>query len=319
MVSTTKSPNQFREFVDDAGLGSMIWGRTSYRLARGYHYIIAAFTTIIMALTLLPHAAPAVVVAWIGLYLLYVALRKIVIRRPILEYWFYRPHRQFGRALLGVFGITVVMMTVPGSEYTSLWVLYALIILLASKHCNTERMLLIVLGAGAGLVAVRLFRGMPLASALLEVELWADILTLGLLAFVFHYLVRNIQARDGTIEAYRAINALAREVDVTDTAAAKHWQPMLSVLLQQMNAECASTWMIDPKNRRLKCTASVRRHGERFDWVEADPHEVSLPIDSPAVVAAVARDGKFACTVMPEQADTARHLSTDCGGTGGTD
>ncbi len=305
MAHLAKLSLDFRDFVDDAGLGSMIWGRASYWIATYYHYIVAAFTVVILGLTLLGRTPLELLVTWIVLYLGYVVLRKIIFRQPRWEQQFYRPTPQFLRAQIGLVALTIIMIGAPGTQSTSLWVLYTLVILLASKHCSTPLMVCVVAESCAGLSLVYLVHGTPLSTLLLHLDLWADFFTLGLLAFVLHYLVRNLQARDATIAGYRAVNALARDVDPGSTL--PQWQPVLSLLLEQVTGECASTWLIDPRSQSLHRVASVRRQGDRLVWI--DPQGApALSLDSDTLIASTVRGGGFGQADRPE-AFTAR---ADC-------
>ncbi len=290
---------QFRDLLQEAGVGSGTWSRWSYLAATYYHYIIAIFTAGILFLVLIRHDWPLTLAAT-GLYVLYVILRKTLIRGEI-ERRFYQADYQYIRAQLGLLAITVLIILTPGGENTALWVLYLLMVLLASKHCSTMRMSSIAIEASLALGVVRLWHGVPLGEVLLDPNWWADCLVLGLLSFILHYLVRNIQARNETIAAHNAVNALAEKADMTDVTGSKQWQPMLLALLKHLGAACASVSMCDYKTGQLRSVASVRRSTEKsdaLDW-EDSTNDTPISLDSPTLIAEVARTGKAAHVLAP--------------------
>ncbi|HLF27421.1 MAG TPA: GAF domain-containing protein [Anaerolineae bacterium] len=304
----------FREFAEDAGLGSMIWGRYSYLAAVGYHYIIGAFTACLLLVLLSRYASGSMALITTGLYLAYVALRKLLTRNPQAGRWFYGSRIQFLRAQIGLVGITALMILSPGSERTSLWVLYVLVIMLTSKHCITELMALVLVESCLALALIPALRGASLAQILANAELWANWLALGLLTFVIHYLVRNVQARSETIEAYSAVNALVSEVDMTDARGAQQWFPLLTTLAQRVDGACASTWALDRRTQQLQLVASVQRSARdanMFCLIDEAPG-LTLSVDDATLIGSVARTGNPRHVLIQPNAATEGAAQASC-------
>ncbi len=303
----------FRDFAEEAGIGSLTWSRSSYLAAKYYRLIVALFTSVLLLLVLYFQLdARSLALVYLGLYWLYFLVRHLL--SPQAERRFYRPNMQFLRAELGLIAITLIILSAPGAEHTALWLLYGLVILLASKHNSTERMLFIAFESGLALVLIRLWRGVPIQEVARDFDLWADWLGIGLLAFILHYLVRNIQARDETIAAYDAVNALARNVDMTEATGADQWRPMLTALVTQLGGKCASTWMIEPKTHQLQLIASVQRreHNPAMFCLIDNAVGVAIPMGQPSLIAAVASTGQADHFVAKPFADTDSAPAPNC-------
>src|SRR5574340_559099 len=107
---------QFRDLLQDAGVGSGTWDRWSYLAATYYHYVIAIFTVGILLLTLPRLAGGLVTLLFAGVYVAYVALRKVFTRSARFQRWFYQSDIQMLRAQTGIVGITLLMIATPRSE-----------------------------------------------------------------------------------------------------------------------------------------------------------------------------------------------------------
>jgi hypothetical protein len=195
---------EFRDYGESAGLGSLIWGAQSQFLVRYFHYVVAFLTSIILLLIIVPYSWALALTVVAG-YLIYVAVRKVLMRRPALERKFYRQYSQLLRAEIGWVTITLLLFIIPGSAYSALWLLYIPILMLTSRHCATEFLIVLYAQSALALIAARA-QVLPLAGVIGSPSLWADVLAIGLLAYMIHYLVRNIQARNWTI----ASNATAK-------------------------------------------------------------------------------------------------------------
>ena len=290
-TDATNSASGFRDYGETAGLGSLIWGTRSQFLVRYFHYVVAAFTGAILLLVIIPYnwlLAAAIVLV----YLLYVGVRKVLMRRPALEQRFYRQHVQLLRAELGWSAITLLLLVIPTAPYSALWLLYIPILMLVSRHCWTEYLVILYLQAALALIVAR-------ARTPIGIEAYgifylaADILAMGLLAYIIHYLVRNIDARNRTIAGYRTIQTILRQYDATEPNVAVEWQPMLDVLLRQLNAECASLWMVESKTLQIRCAASARTD-TGSDWLELEKSVgATVAIDAEAPLAETVRTGAF--------------------------
>ncbi|HTP11110.1 MAG TPA: GAF domain-containing protein, partial [Anaerolineae bacterium] len=282
----------FRDYGETAGLGSLIWGAQSQFFVRYFHYVIAAFTGAILFLIIVPYSWPLAAAILSG-YLLYVAVRKVSTRRPAMEQRFYRQWVQVLRAEAGWLVITVLLFIVPGAPYSALWLLYIPILLLVSRHCWTEYLIILYLQSALALIIARA-QTMPWINVLSGLYLWADLLAMGLLAYLIHYLVRNIQARDRTISGYRMVQTFFRQFETTEPNGAVEWQPMLEALLKQLNAECVSIWMVESKTRQIRRVAGMRKNDVHNDWL--GPEEAAgrlVSFDDPGPLAEAIRTGAF--------------------------
>jgi signal transduction histidine kinase len=291
-TDTTNSAPAFHDYGETAGLGSLIWGAQSQFLVRYFHYVVAAFTGGILFLVIVPYnwllAAGSV-----AIYLLYVAVRKVFTRRPALEQRFYRQHVQLLRAEAGWLVITLLLFVVPGAASSALWLLYIPILMLVSRHCSTEYLIILYLQSALALIVART-QTHPWLDAYSGFYLAADIVAMALLAYIIHYLVRNIQARDRTITSYRIVQTILRQYDATEPNGAVAWRPMLDVLLRQVNAECVSLWMVESKTRQIRRVASVRNNGAGSDWLPTEePDGGAVSIDDAGPLAEAARTGVF--------------------------
>jgi len=188
---------EFRDYGESAGLGSLIWGAQSQFLVRYFHYVVAFLTSAILFLIIVPYNWLLAFTIVAG-YLIYVAVRKVSTRRPAMERKFYRKEVQLLRAEMGWVAITLLLFIIPGSAYSALWLLYIPILMLTSRHCPTEFLVILYVQSGLALITARA-QVLPWVTVLSSPYLWADVVAMGLLAYVIHYLVRNIQARNWTI------------------------------------------------------------------------------------------------------------------------
>lgn len=314
MAAQIRSLQGFDDLLEQAGLGSLVWSFWSYLAARYYHYIIAAFTSLILLFGLALHTPDLFALVAVAGYGGYFLFRKLMPAR--WERAFYRPNIQFARAQAALVFITLLLLAVADADRMTLWLLFVPVILLTSKHCSTWRLLIVIGEAGLILLAVRLTRSsVPLTSPdffTANADLWLQYLWIGQLTFILHFLVRNVQARNETIAAYSAVNQLARDVDMTDTGSAQQWQPLLMALVQHLKGGCASTWLIDPKTQRLRRIAGVTRQPQTEQWTMPDDTEPvpELALDSEDLLAVVARTGRSA-HAHPAAASQARTLCPD--------
>jgi signal transduction histidine kinase len=297
----------FDDLVEEAGFGSWIWNRHSYRAAQYYHGIVAVFTATILFFGFSRLIPIEWVLLFIGVYGAYYVGRKGLNRRA--ERQFYRPVIQFLRAQIVIVFITATLCLVPGSVQTSLWLLFVPVILLTSKHCNTTSLSIVLAEACAALILVEIYQSAappPFIDLFLKTELLVKICWLGLFTFILHFLVRNILARNETIAGYMAVNNLTRDVDMTDAHWAHQWQPLLTAILHHLDGQCASIWVIDLKTRNLQRMASVRRDPEQASgWYELSQAEADrfLSINAESLMAEVARTSEFGFTDRLSAAD----------------
>lgn len=296
MRADQKPQSGFSDLVEEAGIGSLTWSRSSYIAATYYHHFVALFSAGILCFGLLEVTPWPVAVFCTILYGMYFGLRKRL--SPQQEREFYRPFNQFIRAQASFVVVTLLIGLVPDAAQTSLWLLYVPVILLTSKHCSTGVLFAMVIQSCAALLMLRLWAQpalLAISSLFLEgADLLTEFLWIGLLSFILHYLVRNIQARNETIAAYSAVSTLGRDVNMTEAQGIQQWQPLLMTLIRYLGGECVSIWLSHFPTRELQWVASVRRNKQdrqRFDFA-TDLTKIVVPMDSSALIAQAARTGE---------------------------
>lgn len=297
MSMNVKSRHGFYELYEHAGLGSLVWSRSSFLSARYYHYSIGLFIVLIIATNLLLRVPILYISGVIAAYSLYLLLRKHL--TPKREAQFYEPRMQLVRALVGIGVISGIIVLVPDSNQTTLWLLFLLNILITSKHCSTRVFIFTSATACGALIASEAIHALWFMPSAILISVLVDsinkCLCIGLFSFILHYLVRNVQARDETINAYEAVNDLARETNLTEFDSGAQWIPLLSVLLRHLDGDTASVWLCDGKTRRIHRIVQVSRvSSPQSDVIETDsvPSERILMGDDDLVARAVST-GQF--------------------------
>lgn len=198
-----------------AGFGTRIWSPTGYLAARYFHPVMALLMVLILCFSLAPHFPPALAVIPVGAYLIYLAARHLLMSRH--EEGFYHPRLQFVRAQVSLLGIFLLhWMLVRAGVETEVWLLYIPGLMIVSLHHATPVYLANVLLVWLMLVAAYLQPGLPgLIGAdgapFSPATVAARCLGIGLIAFVIHYLMRCISARDARLSVYEALQGgLAR-------------------------------------------------------------------------------------------------------------
>lgn len=290
---------KFEDLVREAGLRSLSWSPLSYYAGKHYHWIVAAFTTLILVASFVGRVPWWFGAGGIALYVIYVVARKRM--PPNLERKFYQRDVQFIRAELAILFITLILVTVPFTQQSNLWLLFVPVILLTSKRCRTWQFAIMVGEACLILLAVRI-QQQALAAPVDWLDLLSTWLWIGLLSFILHYLIRNIQARSKTIASYDLVNILADQADVTAARAVQQWQPLLNALVRAMDGSCATVWLVGYPTGQLQHVASVLRAGvEPVTIVPWTPErDISIAPDGSELIATVARAGQPDHTSRPE-------------------
>lgn len=293
------------EMIFQAGIGTAQLSRLGLLVARFYHWIIAAFTITIVMLAALPSMTAPSVALWLALYLTYFAARKLM-----NETWrqvFYRPEVQFVRAQIGVIAVALLIyFSGPSAQQASLWLLFVLVLQLVSKHCSTSSFLICLVEVWAVLIVVRGVQVGQMAG--LEVlivqnlDVVAQCLWIGLLAFVIHYLVRNIDARQETISGYELVDALSGRLETLTDAQAK-WEAVLDTCLKVVQGQSATLWMCDHKTQELRLFAqsTARRAEPKASLSDGETIPISLSLTEHHVLALVARQGSPCYYVVATQ------------------
>jgi signal transduction histidine kinase len=282
---------KFEDLVREAGLRSLRWSPLSYYAGKHYHWIVAAFTTLILVASFAGRVPWWFAVGGSGLYVIYVAARKSL--PPDLERKFYQRDVQFIRAELAFLFITLILVAVPFTTQSNVWLLFVPVILLTSKRCRTWQFAIMVGEACLILLAVRV-QQQTLATPVDWLDLLSTWLWIGLLSFILHYLIRNIEARSQTIASYDFVNILANQVDVTATSAEQQWQPLLDALVRTTEGSCATVWLVDRQTGYLQRVASVLRGGVDpimiVPWTPAE--DTPIAPEDRALIATVTRTGQ---------------------------
>jgi hypothetical protein len=256
--------------------------------ARFYRLIVAIMVVVLLVLEALrapPLPRSTTVIALI-LYLSYVIARLFLPARWKPRY--YTPVIQFLRAQAGIASLTWLLASYavsgPG-EHTSLWILYLLSVMIISEHCTTSALLLTVGEIGLFLLALgylsseasgrsSFFAYLAFSAPFLTAVFRA--LTITLLVFLLHYLVRNVEARDLTINRYREmLDTLAVNIrPLHDPQMAR--RVMLNICRATRRAGCCSIWIPQLRNARLTLAACTKEYA---DGASADIDPASADID----------------------------------------
>lgn len=177
-------------------------------VARHYRLIIFSFAFGIFVLSLMRFYEQPVGRWLLGgaliLYPLYTLFRNWL--RGVMDENFYDPRVQLVRAQMGIAAITCLIgaLAALNVQHHELWLLYTMPLWLVSEHNSTrtaglvwlESVILLVAATllGAQLSAVQ--TGAPWPVAATALGLAVQVLWLGLLTFLTHYLMRNIHGRD---------------------------------------------------------------------------------------------------------------------------
>jgi hypothetical protein len=280
------------KLADEAGFGVRVWSHIGYVVAKYYRRIIAFFVITILYFALGPYVPPMLAAAALGAYVLYFCLRHLLSSRD--EQRFYHQGPQLIRAHLSILGILGVqaLLQLFGAQ-TSVWILYLLPLAMISRHSTTTVYALVTAEICAVMIGIRFFNGSPVwmnhGSVMFDPDLIVQCLGLSLAAFIMHYLMRNIDARDDHIRSLEAIEALSDPMS-PETDAPKRWQNVLGTYLEILNGMCGSVWLCDHNTRKLKLLPeSVVGCTEMGCFVQppsAQAVEIDLASDEPIARAA---------------------------------
>jgi signal transduction histidine kinase len=281
--------------------GRAIASRAARYSARYYRVIIAVFVAALLVLEAVHARHPFLqILTLVGIlaYAAYVVVRLLLPDRWMPRY--YTPRVQFWRAQAGILGLTLLLAAYAfQGDHTSLWILYLLAVMIVSEHCETPRLLLVVGEIGFLLIVLGYIEsgGSLLAYLYLSTFLTTAFfraLAILLLAFLLHYMVRNVGARDTTIARYREmLDTLAANVrSLHDPQVAR--MLALNICQTSRNASCAALWALDTQAGQLALVSCLRVSGCNPDCPAAGDMACgfSIPLDDDRLPACVARTGK---------------------------
>lgn len=270
----------------EAGFGTRAWSYYGYWATKYFYQIIGFFVTFILYFSLKPYTPwfiPSLVVA---VYLAYYLVRHLV--RGGWETVFYHPRTQFIRAQVGIVAVFGLMFWLRSTNAPlTLWVLYLLPLLIISRHCPTLVYLMTVLEVWGLLVVAGWTTGAGGSGYLLA----ALSLGLGLAAFLLHFLVRNIDARDDVMNSFEAIETLTNPGSY-DTTPTKRWRNAMQTYLDIMRGSSAAVWLADYNTNRVRPLTNFNPHHSPAATIEdmANPNSIDFTANDP--LAQVVRAGR---------------------------
>lgn len=289
MIGQTRQETD--QLIFGAGVGAATMSRPGYAVAKYYHWIVAGFTSAVVLLEMIPFVAPRTITMWIGLYLLYFALRQLMTRSARL--FFYRPEVQLLRAQVSVVVVSLLIASIgPAGETTSLWLLFVLMLQAVSKHCRSWAYVITLSETWLALflLAFHAFGQSLFSVQLLVAEVAVPCLWITLLSFMIHYLVRNVDARTETIARYEMVNALSGKLESLTDSNAK-WRAALQTCVQVVQGYSGSLWFCDHKSQTLRLVAQHREPGKagKADKKPEITAEIRLSLRDNHVLSQVAR------------------------------
>lgn len=285
--------HEMDQMIFGAGFGTSILSENGYLTARYYHWIIGLLTITIISLEALP-LAPLLTLLWVGGYAIYFFARQLMNEKT--KTFFYRPMIQFVRVQLGILAIGFFIYALgANAQQTTLWLLFILVLQVASKHCSTMVLLLSMVEVYGTLLALRIsavgiqgFNTDMLWNIVVPQWLWIVTLT-----FILHYLVRNIDARDETITGYELVNALSSQLDALNDSTEK-WKTVLDTCIEVVRADCGFLWTCEYNTLGITLVShSVAQFGNTSPFSGGFGAK-SLNFNDTNVIADVARCG-IAC------------------------
>lgn len=246
---TAQTQKNMSELALNAGLGAASLSRIGWAMAYHYHLLLGALTASVLLFIGIASQRVGMMAALTVAYVLYLLGLRAVKRSDRARATFYSPLVQAIRAQLIIVSVTaLLMLTGPLGMYGGIWVLYALAIQLSSRHGPSWTVALVAVESGA---AIFLMNGFYLLTPSDNLDLYQSLAlsasqscVLVMLAFMLHYLIRNIDARDATIQAQRLVTSLASRLESVNGPG--QWRHILDVCLKALSAQRAMLWKSDP-------------------------------------------------------------------------
>lgn len=297
---------------------------------RHHHTVIAAFVFALLAVAGLANDRPvAAILCGFG-YVCYMAWRSTLSPRDVASWW-YSPSVTVVRIGLSLIGITATIIFTE-SQHSAIFILYGLIIWMAVRHLVWPTYLFVAIISVVFLTFTHLWElctGYAYRLCIPASNSWAtyidfisQCLTLGLISYIIHFLLREIQVREITISGYREVNTLATKINqgwakdrnegrsprpsssdsdtrssVNGTDAIWNWQPVLETILICLPVREALIYFPDHMTLRLRAHA-------QFGWVSDNPPEglfvfdraqlPDMPLNADATPAQALRSKRYA-------------------------
>lgn len=225
--------------------------RAGRYVSRAYRYIIALLVSLVMVLATLTAfptvEARAILLAGLAVYGAYTLVRQRL--RGEAERRWYTPRVQFLRGQIGIAAATIIAYYFAAHGHPNLiWPVYLLSMLIISEHCSTPVVIGSVMQVGVLLASVLLLAQPHTSpSVTLAYLAYAAIqwLWIVVIAFILHYLVRNVNARDAAIERYQASQSSLLELVSLGRDPTQVRRAVLESYLSLVGADAGSLWIYD--------------------------------------------------------------------------
>jgi len=291
MIKQTRQ--EMDQLIFGAGFGTVNLSWLGYHVAKFYHWIIGFFTIAIILLTVAPVVPSRFVWLWIGGYVIYFAARKLMNEEARRK--FYHPAVQLVRAQIGLVAVGLLINYV-GPEHNqavSLWLLFIFVLQLTSKHCKTSIFLLTV--AETWFAVFVLNANIQLLDGIsFELDVFnfvTQALWIGVLAFLLHYLVRAIDARQDTISGYQLASTLSSDLEALSDLEQK-WRSILETCLAVVPGQAGALWTCDHKTQKIKLLTGIYDYDKGGGKPMASDETSTLSMTGDHLMAYVAQKGE---------------------------
>lgn len=282
--------------------GRPIASRPARTAAGHYRTIVGILVLTLLALHLV-YLLSSTSVLWplVGLLLVSMAFYLIymVVRMRIPAMWessYYRPRIQLVRAQSGILSTAVLALAYARFGQPNLfWPLFLLPIMIVSEHCTTNKLLgvlvevTIVLLSAAWLgsrQSLSIFFRSPLA-----LEGLAQGLVIILLGFLLHYTMRNLDARDETIDRLRSLLTSISQHLSAQRDPKTIRQTSLKLFAGTVDAQCSALWIADLQPGVLRLAASFSQIEPAYFALAEGPARTTLDANKESLPASVMRTG----------------------------
>jgi len=237
------------------------------RTAAGHYRIIVGVLVVSLFVLHLIYLFLSPSVSWPLVKLLVISIvfysAYVVARMRIPARWesrYYTPHIQMIRAQLGILGTALLLLTFTWFEQANLlWILFILPIMIVSEHCSTNQLLgvlaeIVVILLGAAWLEGR--QPMPVfLQSTFAFRGLAQGVTVVLMGFLLHYTMRNLDARDQTIDRLRDLLIDISRLLSTQRDPKTIHQTSLELFIGAVDAQCGALWVADRRPGILRLAA----------------------------------------------------------------
>lgn len=249
--------------------GRPIASRPARTAAGHFRTVVGVLVLSLLALHLIYLLFLSPIVSWplVGLLLASMAfyLVYVVVRMQIPAMWetrYYTPRIQLTRAQSGILGTTLLLVSFSYlGQPNVFWPLLLLPIMIVSEHCSTNTLLGVLAEVMLIMLGVAwLGSHQPLSSFVHSLSVFEGLaqgLVTVLLGFLLHYTMRNLDARDETIDRLRNLltNMSQHLLAQRDPKAMR--QISLKMSIEMVGAQCGALWVAGRQPDVLRLAASL--------------------------------------------------------------